>query len=283
MMKYIVCNIDNNDDYEIEENELIEIIKCYPCVIFDVKSPSEKLIKKSIKTDWKILKKLKNQTKNILTCAVEMSPMALKYADEQIIDKDVINIAVYENDYCEKEILKYIPKQFVTFDIICELVKKNSKNMRCVDEKYFEKLIDIIPSAIYYIKNPSANLCKQVIEKKPSYLRSLHKRLSKSDIIDLLKKDGTLIRYIPHKNIFEFQLVAVKQNWRSIEFLGYVYDADIWKLVIDKICDNEKNIKKCFFHVQTLLREFSSNEFVLHKNIEQVFQILIPYMQNKLK
>lgn len=273
MMKYIVCNIDENS--EIEENELIDIIKCYPYVIYDVKSPSEKLIKISIKTDWKILKKLKNQTKNILACAVKICPMALKYAEEQFVDEDIINSGVYENNYCEKEILKYIPKQLVTFDIICELIKKNPKNMQYVDEMHFEKLVDIIPSAIYYIKNPSTNLCKKVIEKKPSFLRSLHKRLSKNDIIDLLEKDGTLIGYIPQKNIIEFQLVAVKQNWRSIEFMGYVYDSDIWKLVIDKICDNEKNIKECFFHVHSLLRDYTSNKFV--------FQILIPYMQNKLK
>lgn len=222
---------------------------------------------------------VKNQTYDMVKIAVETNPLALKYANEDLIDEKIIDICVNKYDGSDV-LLEHIPQKYHTDKIILKLIKLNNLNAAHVSEDKYKMVVENIPQCIRAIKNLSRELILIAIENNVLPCVDATKFFTREEIKEFLKKDGKLIRWFNHRNDIELQKIAVMNNWEVLKYISDSQHFRVCKVAIDCMYDKEKSTKN-FYKILGIIDDYHSGTLNDEKYKDRIYKYLIPYI-NKL-
>lgn len=152
---------------------------------------------------------------------VSNNGLLLRYVSNEIIDQNLINLAIENNPRA----YVFVPFIFRTFELTKRVVEKDGTIIEFISDDFFldikllSSAIKQNPSAIYFIP-------KELFEPDV-YLNEL--------VIPAITQDGLLIKYFPFEYNDILILIAIKQNIHAIKYMDikHIHNVDVVKKIIN--------------------------------------------------
>lgn len=190
------------------------------------KIPNDKLLF-LVKKDPSVIKTLHHEeiSDQIIDQVIFSDPLQLKYVKPDRINKKQALLALDKNSDC----YKYLPKKYITPEVIIKYVKKSPGILELLTPKYysqdfFNQVVSLSTDSFLFVPNEFVHqdMCNQVCSKFPNMFQFIPDQFKTNELATLaVNNSSVMIQYVV-KQTPELCLIALKKNKNVLKYITNV-------------------------------------------------------------
>lgn len=197
---------------------------------------TESICEIAITADPELLANVQNKTRQIVDLAVTANPLTLRYVPAELQDQNLCERAVLLNPLA-LELVQDEPLKALLRDQVIEMCHGTPELFKLIaeDRNYFGALYGMEPA---FLNTP---VMRHALRLHPNEtmddIWNNNDRIFEADLIEVLERDGKLLRYADHLDLsLQVCRTAVQQDIRALQYVPEAY------------------MRECFGHVYSAYR-----------------------------